>query len=450
MSEGKSVTYSLCSREVMGEDYTQRLSNYHVQEQCGAKAWGAVGLSQHIESAHLLSCRTEPTDVPAPTEQDTTPAPQQHSNPPVVPVPAPAPPTAQEMQRMFLWASMRMWGIPLKCTQCNKKMHHSGIYTKVREVIDVDSRYGDLVGEDYPRCSNCMIPVCPWSSEILQELDPSHRNKFPAVLTTKLALYSKCVTMLRPRTSEPVYQKPPPFCPLPLAQWFETVHANEILGHLDVLKGVITTTYCRILKFDSTMKCERPQQQSWEVHFCQSLHLRGNLPSNRGDLLSVPDEIGANLPEMLEEVQEDECPDVTIPQATDILFQSSFQEPTVESEGASRSPVSSPFEDSGPITTTPDSRCDPRGIPGWEAVDALAGYLVSLNRTITALSNTETAEILRLYSCLDPIDKSPTKYSLKTKNKTLPGLWRASRKRSGSAPGQQATERYLQIIYIFV
>ncbi|CAL8320109.1 unnamed protein product [Gadus morhua 'NCC'] len=114
--------------------------------------------------------------------------------------------------------------------------------------------------------------------------------------------------------------------------------------------------------------------------------------SNRGDLLSAPDAIGANLPEGPEEVQEDEFPDETIPQATDILFPSSSPEPTAESEGASRSPVSSPFEDSGPITSTPDSRCDPRGIPGWEAVDALAG-----------------------------------------------------RKRSGSAPGQQAAERLFMV-----
>ncbi|XP_076577715.1 uncharacterized protein LOC143314537 [Chaetodon auriga] len=164
--------------------------------------------------------------------------------------------------------------------------------------------------------------------------------------------------------------------------------------------------------------------------------------SNRGDLLSAQSEIGAVLPEMLSEVQEDECPDVTIPQATDI--QSSFQESTIES-GASQSPVSSPFEESGPITSAPESRCDPEGIPGWEAVDALAGYLVSLNRTITALSNSEIAEILRLYSCLDPIDKSPTKYTLKSKRKTLPGPWRASRKRSGSAPGQQAAERLFMV-----
>ncbi|XP_056458150.1 uncharacterized protein LOC130391786 isoform X2 [Gadus chalcogrammus] len=192
---------------------------------------------------------------------------------------------------MFLWAPMRMWSIPLKCTSCKRKMHHSGIYTKVREVIDVDSRYY-LVGGDYPRCSKCMIPVCPWSSEILQQLDPSHRNKF----TTQQALDRKCVTMLRPRTvgnsssysqqvlqevhseewarrtidyltdcevhkkscvltqSEPVYQQPPTFSRLPLAQWFETVHTNEVLGHLEELKGVITSTYGRILKLDSTKK----------------------------------------------------------------------------------------------------------------------------------------------------------------------------------------------------
>lgn len=51
--------------------------------------------------------------------------------------------------------------------------------------------------------------------------------------------------------------------------------------------------------------------------------------SNRGDLLSTQKETGAILPEMLDEVQEEleeeECPDVTIPQATDIIAQSSSQ-----------------------------------------------------------------------------------------------------------------------------
>ena len=200
---------------------------------------------------------------------------------------------------MFLWAPMRMWGIPLKCAQCGRKMHHSGIYTKVREVIDLDSRYY-FVGGDYPRCSKCMIPVCPWSTDVLVQLDPAHRNRFPAVLTAQLALDRKCVTMLKPRTvgnsssylqqaleevhSEEwarhtieyladcelhkkrstitqsdvaVYMSPPRFSPLPLAQWFETVHANEILGHLEEMKGIITSTYGRILKLDSTKKVQK-------------------------------------------------------------------------------------------------------------------------------------------------------------------------------------------------
>ncbi len=183
-----------------------------------------------------------------------------HPPSPSKPSTSPPDPSSYFRQRMFLWAPMRMWGIPLKCTPCNRKMHHSGIYTKVREVIDVDSRYY-LIGADYPRCSKCMIPVCPWSSEMLKQLDPSHRNKFPAVLTTHLALDRKCVTLLKPRTAgnsssylqqaleeihseewarrtidyltdcelhkkrcaltqlEVVYEQPPPFCPLSLAQW---------------------------------------------------------------------------------------------------------------------------------------------------------------------------------------------------------------------------------------
>ncbi|CAB1425561.1 unnamed protein product [Pleuronectes platessa] len=48
-------------------------------------------------------------------------------------------PMAYFRQRMFLWAPMRMWSIPIKCVQCNSKMHHSGIYPKAREVIDLDS-----------------------------------------------------------------------------------------------------------------------------------------------------------------------------------------------------------------------------------------------------------------------------------------------------------------------
>ena len=87
--------------------------------------------------------------------------------------------------------------------------------------------------------------------------------------------------------------------------------------------------------------------------------------------------------------------------------------------------------------------CDSRGLPGWEAVDNLSAFLLNLNRIITAFSTEEEDEVIALYSSLNRLDKKPTKYSQKSKKTTLPGPWRASRKRSGSAPGQQAAERYI-------
>ena len=159
---------------------------------------------------------------------------------------------------------------------------------KVREVIDMDSRYY-LVGE-YPRCSKCMVPTCPWNSELMEQLDPAHRLLFPAVLMQKLALDRKCVTLMRPRTlgntssyiqqaldelhstewarrclmylsdcqlhqkaasglfnRNPVlYEAPPQYQAMPESSWFATCHSNDILGSIDQMKGMITSTYGRI------------------------------------------------------------------------------------------------------------------------------------------------------------------------------------------------------------
>lgn len=52
--------------------------------------------------------------------------------------------------------------------------------------------------------------------------------------------------------SEAVYWPPPPFSPL--SQCFEMVHADNILSHLDEFKGVIKSTFGRILKLDSSKK----------------------------------------------------------------------------------------------------------------------------------------------------------------------------------------------------
>ena len=50
------------------------------------------------------------------------------------------------------------------------------------------------------------------------------------------------------------YPRPPAFRSLPLAQWFQTAHTTEILGHVDEMKAVVTSVYGKVLKIDSTKK----------------------------------------------------------------------------------------------------------------------------------------------------------------------------------------------------
>ena len=49
---------------------------------------------------------------------------------------------------------------------------------------------------------------------------------------------------------------------------------------------------------------------------------------------------------------------------------------------------------------------------GWDAVDNLAGYLVGLNRTITALSMKEEEDIVQLYTALHDMDKKHSRYKI--------------------------------------
>ncbi|XP_048017744.1 uncharacterized protein LOC125249485 [Megalobrama amblycephala] len=171
--------------------------------------------------------------------------------------------------------------------------------------------------------------------------------------------------------------------------------------------------------------------------------------SNRGDQL-IGDHSG--MPEVPSEEPEDDSGfDATVCHAAD-LRAGDFDPPVDVMEAQ----VTSQVDDTGPKspdaeaseeeeddTAIPSTsgQCDSRGVLGWEAVDALATYLVGLNRTITALSSQEEANIVQLYMALHAMDNVQSKYSQRVKKKTLPGPWRASRKRSGSAPGQQAAER---------
>ena len=90
-----------------------------------------------------------------------------------------------------------------------------------------------------------------------------------------------------------------------------------------------------------------------------------------------------------------------------------------------------------------DDCVDSRGFPGWDAVDNLAAYLITLDTTKTALSNEDAVRIVELYNKLCNYDKSPTKYASKSKRSVLTGPWRASRKRMDPLPGVQASERYM-------
>ena len=49
---------------------------------------------------------------------------------------------------------------------------------------------------------------------------------------------------------------------------------------------------------------------------------------------------------------------------------------------------------------------------GWDAVDALSAYLVGLNRTITALSAKDEADIVHLFTALHAMDKKPSRYKI--------------------------------------
>ncbi|XP_030205935.1 uncharacterized protein LOC115538683, partial [Gadus morhua] len=191
--------------------------------------------------------------------------------------------------------------------------------------------------------------------------------------------------------------------------------------------------------------------------------------TNRGDLLA-PNQVPEVPSQVLEE--EDE-PDDTI-SMTDILCQSAAigagdppgavvgdaepgplvtqvqvleaeEEPddTISMTDHTGDPPGAVEDDDepGPLVTE-TSQCDSRGVVGWDAVDNLAGYLVGLNRTITALSMKEEADIVQLYTALHDMDKKHSSYTQKARKKgqTSGGPWRAPRRPSGSAPGQQAAE----------
>uniref|UniRef100_A0AAV2MI44 Uncharacterized protein n=1 Tax=Knipowitschia caucasica TaxID=637954 RepID=A0AAV2MI44_KNICA len=115
--------------------------------------------------------------------------------------------------------------------------------------------------------------------------------------------------------------------------------------------------------------------------------------TNRGDLLA-PAPAPENPSQVLEEEEayaSTHMPELLAGDARDQLLEGDTE----------------PIEPVTPET----SQCDSRGVVGGESVDALAAYLAGLNRTTTALSAKEEAEIVCLYTAL--MDKAPSRYSQK-------------------------------------
>lgn len=106
------------------------------------------------------------------------------------------------------------------------------------------------------------------SSYLQSAIEEAHSEEWARQTIRYLSDCERHMKMATFVPSAAVYSPPPPFRPLPLAQWFETVHSNDILSHLDEMKGAITSTYGRILKMDSTKKVRVSTVKNIEIRTC--------------------------------------------------------------------------------------------------------------------------------------------------------------------------------------
>ncbi|KAJ8007961.1 hypothetical protein DPEC_G00099780 [Dallia pectoralis] len=205
----------------------------------------------------------------------------------------PASPNSYFLRPFCLWMPYRLWAFRFVCTQsqCNgRKLTGCGVYKTVRKVLDLDGWY--FMGTEYLECSKCKKKWASWSLDVLNQLDPSHRAKFPAILTYRLSCDMKVVRLMRERTLgnsvtrlysllreqhsadwmartldyltvckhyvvpgvAPVKITTPPHIPVPSAQWLLTVHGYDVLFQVEDFKARITSIFGSILKMDSTKK----------------------------------------------------------------------------------------------------------------------------------------------------------------------------------------------------
>ncbi|KAL0147535.1 hypothetical protein M9458_057163, partial [Cirrhinus mrigala] len=199
--------------------------------------------------------------------------------------------------KLFLWVPYRMWAYRLLCKQPNCcrlgiQLTACGMYKTVRRVLDVSGWY--FMATEYLECRSCKRKLAAWSQDILDQLDPVHHEKFPAVLTYRLSCDKEVVRMMRGRTlgnsANALYRQLcvrhreqwvcqsaeylsvlgkfmshttdasrlaaqiPQMVPVPCPGWLLSVYAKDVLTRLPELKARVTSIYGSILKMDSTKK----------------------------------------------------------------------------------------------------------------------------------------------------------------------------------------------------
>ncbi|KAI4905920.1 hypothetical protein NFI96_030119 [Prochilodus magdalenae] len=216
--------------------------------------------------------------------------------PPPVHHQPPSSPDAFFTRPFCLWMPYRMWAIKLLCKQANchrvgQHLTSCGLYKTVRRVLDIDGWY--FMATEYLECHRCRKKVAGWSQDILEQLDPAHRARFPAILTYRLSCDMKVVRLMRERSlgnsTTMLYHKlreqhseawmsrtlqylavckkfqvpgvevqhvvpPPPMVPIPSPHWLLTIHARDVRTRIGEMKARVTSIFGSILKIHSTKK----------------------------------------------------------------------------------------------------------------------------------------------------------------------------------------------------
>ncbi|KAL2082094.1 hypothetical protein ACEWY4_021912 [Coilia grayii] len=92
----------------------------------------------------------------------------------------------------------RMWAYNFCCPTCGGKLACAGLYETVRRVLDMSGWY--FMATECLECSSCHKKVAGWSHDVLEQLDITHREEFPAVVTHRLSCDRAVIGLLKEHT----------------------------------------------------------------------------------------------------------------------------------------------------------------------------------------------------------------------------------------------------------